>query len=126
MANVTVNKITTNYSEDYTEQDLKLIPAFDIISQFTPETDEVEFSIYNENNILEYINYDYRDYTVTLDYNTRNGSVSTVNVDVEKDVLKAGYDQGNYSITYNFFRNQLSSSFNNPFYIKQISSDRTE
>jgi len=126
MANVTVNKITTNYSEDYTEQDLKLIPAFDIISQFTPETDEVEFSIYNENNILEYINYDYRDYTVTLDYNTRNGSVSTVNVDVEKDVLKAGYDQGNYSITYNFFRNQLSSSFDNPFYIKQISSDRTE
>jgi hypothetical protein len=126
MANVTVNKINTNYSEDYTEQDLRLIPSFDVVSQFTPETDEVEFSIYNEQGLLETINYDYKDYTVTLDYNTNQNSVSTVTVNPEGDVIKKGYTQGNYSVVYNFFRNQLSSSFDNQFYIKQISSDRTE
>jgi len=88
MANVTVNKINTNYSEDYTEKDLKLIPSFDVISQFTPETDEVEFSIYNEQGLLETINYDYKDYTVTLDYNTNQNSVSTVTVNPEEDTLK--------------------------------------
>jgi hypothetical protein len=126
MANVTVNKINTSYSEEYTEQDLRLIPAFDVISQFDPESDEVEFVIYNEQGLLESINYDYKDYTVTLDYNTQQNSVSTVNVNPETDVVKAGYEQGNYNVVYNFFRNQLSSSFDNPFYIKQISSDRTE
>ena len=126
MNEVTVNKIKTNYSEDYTEKDLKLIPSFDVISQFTPKTDEVEVFIYNEQGLLEFANYDYKNYTVTFDYNTQENSVSTVNVNPEEDVLKAGYEQGNYSITYNFFRNQLSSSIDNPFYIKQISSDRTE
>ena len=126
MSKVAVNKINTSFLEDYTKQDLNLIPAFDVISQFTPNIDEVEFSIYNEQGLLEYIDYKYDNYTVTLDYNTQPNAVSTVNVDVEEDVMSAGYKQGNYTATYNFLRNQLSSSFDNPFYIKQISSDRTE
>jgi len=126
MALVTLNKINTNLFEDYTKQDLNLIPAFDVISQFNPETDNIEFSIYNELNQLEYIDYSYKNYTVTLDYNTQQNAVSTVNVDPEIDTIKAGYDQGNYTVVYNFFRNQLSSSLDSPFYLKQISSDRTE
>ena len=120
MSKVTVNKINTQFSEKYTEQDLNLIPSFEVISQFTPETDVVEFSIYNEQGLLEYINYNYTDYTVTLDYNTQQNSVSSVNVNVEEDVIKEGYEQGNYTANYTFSRNQLSSSTDNPYYIKQI------
>ena len=126
MALVTVNKINTDLFEDYTPKDLNLIPAFDVISQFSPDTDNIEFSIFNELNQLEYIDYSYKNYTVTLDYNTQQNAVSTVNVDPEVDTIKAGYDQGNYTVIYNFLRNQLSSSIDNPFYLKQISSDRTE
>tara|TARA_R110001592_G_scaffold103445_1_gene291475 strand:+ start:9344 stop:13492 length:4149 start_codon:yes stop_codon:yes gene_type:complete len=126
MSKVTVNKISTNTFESYTEQDLNLVPSFDVISQFTPVTDVVEFSIYNEQNLLEYISYDYIDYSVTLDYNTNTDSISTVNVDPQKDLIKNGYSQGNYTVVYNFLRNQLSSSLDSPFYIKEISSDRTE
>jgi hypothetical protein len=126
MALVTVNKINTDLFEDYTPKDLNLIPAFDVISQFSPNTDNIEFSIFNELNQLEYIDYSYKNYTVTLDYNTQQNAVSTVNVDPEVDTIKAGYDQGNYTVIYNFLRNQLSSSIDNPFYLKQISSDRTE
>ena len=126
MSKVTINKISTNTFENYTEQDLNLVPSFDVISQFTPITDVVEFSNYNEQNLLEYINYNYIDYTVTLDYNTNTDSISTVNVDPQKDLIKNGYSQGNYTVVYNFLRNQLSSSLDSPFYIKEISSDRTE
>lgn len=126
MSKVTINKINTPFLGDYTQQDLNLIPSFDVISQFVPEKDNVEFSIYNEQGLLEYIDYNYTDYTVTFDYNTQQNAISTVNVDVEKDVIGSGYEQGNYTATYNFFRNQLLSSFDNNFYIKQISSDRTE
>ena len=90
MAKITVNKISTDVVENYTEQDLKLIPSFDIVSQFNPETDVIEFSVYNEQNLLEGINYNYTDYTVTLDYNTKENSISSVNVDPENssdDVL---------------------------------------
>ena len=41
MSKVTVNKISTNTFENYTEQDLNLVPSFDVISQFTPTTDVV-------------------------------------------------------------------------------------
>ena len=65
----------------------------------------MEFSIYNEQNLLEYINYNYIDYTITLDYNTNEDSISYVNVDPEKDLIKEGFDQGNYTVIYNFLRN---------------------
>ena len=44
----------------------------------------------------------------------------------EKDLVKEGFDQGNYTVIYNFLRNQISSSFGSPYYVKEISSDRTE
>jgi len=126
MAEVTVNKISTTIVENYSEADLNLIPSFDVISQFNPETDVVEFSIYNEQKLLQYINYNYIDYTITLDYNTEKNAYSSVNVNPEKDLIKEGYDQGNYTVIYNFLRNQVSSSQSTPYYIKEISSDRTE
>lgn len=126
MSNVTVNKISTPIFEEYSNKDLILVPSFDVISQFTPKRDYVEFSIYNETGNLEYINYDYIDFTVTFDYNTKENAVSTVNVNPEFDLEKQGYTQGNYTTVYNFLNPQLSSSQSNPFYIKEISSDRTE
>ena len=52
MAEVVVNKITGEVIEEYNTQDLSLIPAFETTSQFTPSTDVVEFSIYNEQGLL--------------------------------------------------------------------------
>ena len=126
MADITVNTITGEVIEDYSVKDLALIPSFEAVSQFVPSTDNVEFSIYNEQGILEYIENNYTDYKVTLNYNSTNNSVSTVTVNPEEDLIKQGYEQGNYTVYYNFLRNQLSSSLDTPFFIEQISSDRTE
>ncbi len=126
MAEITVNKITGEVIEDYSVKDLALIPSFEAVSQFSPLVDNTEFSIYDEQGVLLYIDNNYIDYNVTLNYNSNNNSVSTVTVDPEKDLIKQGYEQGNYTVYYNFLRNQLSSSFSSPFFIDQISSDRTE
>ena len=126
MAEVVLNKITGEVIEGYDQKDLSLIPAFEVTSQFTPSIDNVEFSIYNEQGVLEYIDYNYIDYQVTLNYNSQNSSVSTVTVDPEKDLIREGYEQGSYTTYYNFVRNQISSSQDSPFFISQISSDRTE
>jgi len=126
MANTVVTKISTSVFEEYTPKDLKLIPSFDTISQFKPNSDIVEFSIYNEQNLLEYISYDYRDYSIIHDYNAGENIVSTINIDPEKDVLKAGFEYGNYTAVYNFLRSELSSSQSLPFFLQEISSDRTE
>ena len=112
--------------KDTIKKDLSLIPAFEATSQFTPSTDVVEFSIYNEQGLLEHINTNYKDYLVTLNYNSQNNSVSTVTVDPEKDTIKEGYEQGNYTVYYNFIRNVASSSISSPYFLSQISSDRTE
>jgi hypothetical protein len=118
MSNITVNKISTDVVENYTEQDLKLIPSFDIASEFDSQTDVVEFSVYNEQNIIEYINYNYDEYSIT--------QVGSISIDPSQDLIKQGFTQGNYTTVYNFIRNRISSSLENPFYIKEISSDRTE
>lgn len=126
MAEVVVNKITGEVIEGYSNQDLSLIPAFDSVSQFTPLTDYVEFSIYDEQGNLKYIDPNYTSYQVTLNYNNNNNSVSTVSVNPEQDLEKEGYDQGKYTVYYNFLRNELSSSLNSPFFLSQISSGRDE
>lgn len=126
MAEIEVNKITGEVIEDYDVKDLALIPSFETVSQFSPLEDNTEFSIYDKQGTLLYINNNYTDYKVTLNYNSNNNSVSTVTVDPEVDLVKQGYEQGNYTVYYNFLRNQLSSSIDTPFFINQISSDRTE
>jgi len=118
MPNITINKTSTDIVENYTEQDLNLIPSFNIASSFNSNVDKVEFSIYNEQNVIEYINYNYIGYTTT-----QKGSI---NIDPTQDLIKQGFTQGNYTTIYNFVRNRISSSLENPFYIKEISSDRTE
>lgn len=126
MAEVVVNKITEEVIEGYTTKDLSLIPAFETVSQFKPATDNVEFSFYTEQGTLEFINPNYTGYQVTLNYGDGIKVVSSVTVDPEKDLLKNGYDQGNYTVYYNFLRNVLSSSLSTPYFLDQVSSDRTE
>ena len=126
MADITLNKITGDIVESYTNQDLSLIPAFDSVSQFNPKTDRVEFSIYDEQGLLRHFNPTYTSYRVILNYNNVTNSVSTVTVDPEEDLKKEGYDQGRYTVYYNFLRDEISSSLEFPFFVTQISSDKTE
>jgi hypothetical protein len=125
--NYTIKVSTQNpFIEEYNEKDLKLIPSFDSISEFRPSIDKVEFSIYNEQGVLEYINYNYTNYSVTSGFNSSTGAVTEINADPGRDLVNEGFEQGVYNVVYNFLREKVNTSQTNPLFIQQISSDRTE
>lgn len=49
-----------------------------------------------------------------------------ITVDVEKDLVNAGYISGKYNLIYRFLRNQLGSSDGHKLSIQEISNDRLE
>ncbi len=53
-------------------------------------------------------------------------TTDTVALTPEEDVYNAGYTNGTLYGVYNFVNHELSSSIDNPFYLAEISSDRTE
>ena len=113
--------------DEYSDKDLKLIsPVTTSISEFRPSTDRVEFSIYNEQGLLDVIEYDYKAYSIPSGFNPATGVVSNIDVDPGSDLIREGYTQGFYQVIYNFLRDKVNSTLENQYFISQISADRTE
>ena len=117
---VTLNPIdpfTFEY-QDYSAQDDNLIVNFIVEPTFNPLQNYVAYFIYDLNNNVIFDN------EVNFDgYSIIDGQVV---LDPEGDVEKAGYEEGQYNVVYNFLNNEISSSFFQRLYIDQISPDRTE
>ena len=52
--------------------------------------------------------------------------VEAVTVDPEKVLTSIGLEQGSYNVVFNFLNNELQSSYERPFRIKEISANRKE
>jgi hypothetical protein len=104
--------------QEYNSEDLSLIQAQEVEISFNPETDYIEYYVYdiNGNTLIENIN-GYPGYKLI------NNQVS---IDPLKDLTAYGYDQGSYNTLYNFLRRRLSSNPFKTYFISEISSDRTE
>ena len=110
----------------YSNKDLSLIGEFVTSSQFNPNTDTIEYYVYDINNNLKSYAPDYRFYTIIQPDVSLGDNTNTISINVEQDLKRRGNDQGTYQPVYNFFRNQLESSFRDRFFIKEISPNRTE
>ena len=105
--------------QDYIPSDENLIAISDLDTVFEEQTDYVEYCIYDEGN-----NKIYPDTSLKLlSYKVLKGDVI---LDPINDLSNLGYDDSTYSILYNFYKERLSSSITSNYYIKEISSDRTE
>ena len=85
----------------------------------------MNFFIYDLNKNLISYTPEFTQYKV-IDPSINQNGLSTINIDVEKSVSQRGLNIGTYSVVFNFFKNQLNSSFRNNFFIKEVSSNRTE
>lgn len=113
--------------QDYTFEDYDIVPNFEVTSLFQPEEDLVGYFVYDANNNLLYSEYKSDSYSFTQDPSITNlGGYSTIDINPEKDLFDNGFDVGQYNIVYNFFEPQLGSNSDLRFYLKEISSDRTE
>ena len=101
----------------YTSEDTSLISSFETGSNFNPDKDYIEYLVFNGNkqvvdtvsNLGTYRLYD-----------------NDLNIFPEQDLDDRGYNQGQYYTLYHFLTPLLSSSVDSPYYISEISSDRTE
>ena len=114
---IPINPITFEYQE-YSIEDTSLINSNVIDTKFNPNTDYLEYFIYNLNNELLYAN--------NLSFNNYRLIDNQLVLTPEKDLILNSFIEGQYNTLYNILSNKLGSSYLNTLYIQEISSDRTE
>ena len=123
--NVTILPINPNSFtlQEYSTSDQELIPSFVLDTVFDANTDYIELCVYdlNKNKIYPGSNSIPNQYNVT--YAVREGDVL---LNPLQDLNSLGLNLGVYNSIYNFYRQRLSSNKSDRYYIKEISSDRTE
>jgi hypothetical protein len=103
--------------QTYTTSDDSLIASFNTDITFDSSTDYVEYFIYNANKELV-------DNVEKLTSFAIYGE--DLSISPEQDLESRAYTEGQYYTVYNFLRPLLSSSVVEPYYISEISTDRTE
>ena len=103
--------------QTYTVSDNSLIASFNTDITFNSETDYIEYFIYNANKDL-----------IDSVQSLRNFAIygEDLSINPEQDLESRAYLEGKYYTVYNFLRPLLSSSILEPYYVSEISTDRTE
>jgi hypothetical protein len=111
----------------YSTNDEALISSQLITSSFDPLFNYIEYVISTPDDSFQTIDYKYSNYHFPTNGTVITSSVSDIIIDPEGDLIKKGFDNGEYDVYYNFYKNELNSSYDNQsYFIKSISSDRTE
>ena len=122
---VVFNPLDPYIGQDYTIQDINLLNEFNLNREFGADQDTVEYQVYSATNQLLAVNYNFKNYTVQNTVDNSN-LYDTLYFNPTQDVKDAGFDIGQYNTVYNFYRPIFLSNSGTRFYLKEISSDRTE
>ena len=106
--------------QNYVEADSQLIAIDGLDTKFVEETDYIESYIFDENKFKIYPT------SGVVPLSTYKVIKSDIIINPEEDLVQLGFDQNIYYILYNVFRKRLYSSPTTKYFIKEISSDRTE
>ena len=116
---------------------LNLLQEEIIQNSFGDVRDFIEYHVYDLNGNLLLSNVRYDSYTLPENgtISSQNTTTEELNIDIEQDLLNAGFSVGSYKVVYNFFRKHVTTDADvevenatrgTDFFIKEISSDRTE
>jgi len=108
-------------SNKINKEDLLLIQNKSISTDFGGVNDFAELHIYQNNNLVK-SNYNFTNFKPSDDFGLIDNKMQSLLVNPENNLKDMGFDVGEYNLIYNFFR-KLS---NNDFFIKEISSSRSE
>lgn len=112
--------------QDYSPQDDRLITSNYIAAEFGDSSDYIEFFVYDQNGNLEFVNYQLEDYYPDSKSTIKENRYSALVLDPQKDLNSLGFNRGNLTTQYNFLRRLFNSSFGTFYWIREISSSRTE
>ena len=124
IVNISYNGSGFEY-QDYSVKDDGLVLTNFIYSSFGENSDVIEYHIYDENGLLLTT-----EYSAIVYYpdrvNAQSDLYSSIELDPREDLKSKGYNRGTLNIQYNFLRNLFNSSTNSKYWIKDISTSRTE
>lgn len=106
--------------------DKPLVVSNYINSSFGESADYLELYIYDQLGSILLVDYDASDYYPSILNNPKNNTYSSLNLDPEKDLKNRGFNRGSLTTQYNFYKNLFNSSVNRRYWIKEISTSRTE
>ena len=120
-------KITIQQLDRINPRDAEGVASRSIQRKFGKDNDYIEFHVFDMVGTLLYSIENYEDWSHPdqLDEDTPN-LTNTLFVDPTKKLQELGFNQGQYSCVYNLQRKKLMNVFSKFFYIKEISSSRTE
>jgi len=111
----------------YLPSDERLIQSSQIEATFNPSTDYIEYVISTPNKSFQTVDYRYNNYSFPTNGTVISNNISSIEIDPAADINRKGLSNGNYNVYYNFYKNELFSSFDNQsYFINSISPDRTE
>jgi hypothetical protein len=113
-------------SQNLSPLDKQLVTTNYINTQFGDTNDYIELYIYDEKGTLLDFDYDASDYYPYLTADPKNNKYSSLTLDPETDLKNRGYNRGNLNIQYHFHKKLFNSSFGTYYWIKEISTSRTE
>jgi hypothetical protein len=116
----------SNFLPSYSPNQSGLIVNSEIPTVFNPSENYIEYTVIGVKNNTNFTSYNYTAYLTPDNTIIDTGSLSTIDIDAERDLISRGYNQGSYDVIYKFLNNELNSSPYSSYYIKSISSDRTE
>jgi len=121
-----INPITFE-SQTYSSQDITAMSSETINSIFDPSKGSyIEYTVISPDNSFQITDQNFEIVNIT---STEAGTnvVFNIDLDPERDLKNKGFTNGEYNVVYKFLKNELSSSSDTrPYFIKEISPDRTE
>ena len=126
----------TLFTDGYELSNQTVVQSQDYIGSFSPDENVIEFYIYDANKTIVYSDYNFSNYRINENYNPSQSvnkrtqqlqiQTSQINLTPEDDIASQGFTNGDLYAVYNFINLELGSSPNIPYYLAEISSDRTE
>jgi len=112
--------------QDYSSKDQVLVEFNYINTTFGDSVDRVELFIYDTNENLIDIEYDFKGYTPYESINSETYKYNKIIIDPTIDSKSRGFSRGSFNVQYNFQKNLFNSSDQLRYWIKEISPSRTE
>ena len=118
--------LNTDVVNRYTLQDEQLLIPTLLQETFGQSNDYIEYFVFDVGGNVLNSNYNYLDYKLPPQSAYTQSLLPDLQIDPIQDIQNLGYESGEVTARYNFFRKISGEPFNNNLFIQQISSDRTE
>lgn len=118
--------LNTDIVTRYTVQEEELLIPQIQQGTFGQENDYVEFFVFDLGGNVLNVDYNYQSYKLPPNTAYTQSLLPALEIDPIQDIQNLGYESGEVTTRYNFFRKISGAPFDNQLFIQQISTDRTE